>query len=106
MTRKYRSQSEWQEIIQHQKDSGLNALAFCRQYGLSSKYFYKRRLEQSTYSSIDTPTSTFIKIKKPADKTTTSPTKSIGMLHYNNSQLQLDSSVDAQWLAQLMQALS
>jgi len=106
MTRKYRSRSEWQEIIQHQKESGLNALAFCRQYGLSSKSFYKRRLEQKACSTIDTSAASFIKLKKPVGATINRPSKSVGVLHYNNSQLHLDSGVDAQWLAQLMQALS
>ncbi|MDT8283200.1 MAG: hypothetical protein RQ982_10405 [Gammaproteobacteria bacterium] len=41
--RKYRNHDEWQSIIQQQKDSGLNAAAFCQQQGLSSKTFYKRR---------------------------------------------------------------
>lgn len=106
MTRKYRSRSEWQEIIQHQKESGLNALTFCRQYELSSKSFYKRRREQNTCSTIEASPSTFIKVKKPANKATTSPTKPVGVLHYNNCQLHLHSSADVQWLSQLMQALS
>lgn len=104
MTRKYRSRSEWQEIIQHQKESGLNALDFCRQHGLSSKSFYKRRLEQKACSTMDASASSFIKLKKPGN--TAHPSKSVGVLHYNNCQLHLDSSADVQWLAKLMQALS
>ena len=104
MTRKYRSRTEWQEIIQHQKESGLNAIAFCRQYGLSSQSFYNHRLEQNTCSMMEASASSFIKLKKPG--TTTRLSKSIGVLHFNSSQLHLDASVDAQWLAKLMQALS
>ena len=102
-TRKHRSQAEWQNIIQQQKDSGLSAIAFCQQQGLSSKTFYKRRRTQCEAPSVDT---SFIKIKKPSTQISSQLSDPVGILHYHNSQLHIQSSTDAHWLAQLMQALS
>lgn len=101
--RKHRSQAEWQNIIQQQKGSGLSAIVFCRQQGLSSKTFYKRRRTQCEVPSVDAP---FIKIKKPSTQNAASISGPVGILHYHNSQLHIQSSTDAHWLAQLMQALS
>ena len=53
--RKHRSQAEWKTIIQQQKDSGLSAIVFCRQQGLSSKTFYKHRRTQCEAPSVDPP---------------------------------------------------
>jgi hypothetical protein len=101
--RKHRNQAEWQAIIQQQKDSGLSAVVFCRQQGLSSKTFYKHRRTQCEARSIDAP---FIKIKKPSSQIASSTSDPVGILHYRNSQLHIQSDTDAHWLAQLMQALS
>ena len=104
--RKHRSQAEWQDIIQQQKDSGLNAAEFCRQQRLSSKTFYKRRLAQSVAPNVETSHSSFIKIRKPSTQIASSTSEPVGILHYYNSQLHIQSSTDTHWLAQLMQALS
>ena len=101
--RKYRSQTEWQNIIQQQKDSGLSAITFCQQQGLSSKTFYKRRRTQYEAPIVD---ASFIKIKKSSTQIASSTTDPVGILHYHNSQLHIQSNTDAHWLAQLMQALS
>jgi hypothetical protein len=104
--RKHRSQAEWQAIIQQQKDSGLNAAEFCRQQGLLSKTFYKRRLAQSVVANVQTSHPSFIKIRKPSTQIASSTSGPVGILHYHNSQLHIQSNTDAHWLAQLMQALS
>lgn len=104
--RKRRSQAEWQSIIQQQKDSGLTVIAFCRQQGLSSKTFYKRRLGLRTSPGSEVPASSFIKIKKPSTKTVCSTSDSVGILHYQHSELHIHSGCDTHWLARLMQALS
>jgi hypothetical protein len=101
--RQRRSQAEWQNIIQQQKDSGLSAITFCQQQGLSSKTFYKRRRITCEALSVDT---SFIKIKKPTRKIVSRPSGPVSILHYHTSQLHIPSGTDVQWLAQLMQALS
>ena len=104
--RKHRSQAQWQNLIQQQIDSDLNAAEFCRQQGLSSKTFYKRRLAQSSTSNVKTPPSSFIKITKPTTAVVSGTSGTVGILHYHHSQLHLLPGTDAHWLAQLMQALS
>jgi hypothetical protein len=104
--RKRRSQAEWQSIIQQQKDSGLTIIAFCRQQGLSSKTFYKRRRGLHVLPDSEVPASSFIKIKKPSTKIVCSTTDPVAILHYQHSQLHIHPGCDVQWLAQLMQALS
>ncbi len=105
-TRKHRSQEEWQAIIQQQKDSGLSAIQFCQQQGLSSKTFYKRRRTQYAAMGNDTAPSPFIKIKKPSSSIISRTPEPMSILHYHHCQLHIQSGTDARWLAKLLQALS
>ena len=99
--RQRRSDAEWQQLIEQQQRSGLSVSTFCKQHGLSSKTFYKRRpaLGEATDS-----TERFVKIQRPS--TPAAATATTAVLQYHDSQLHLPAGVDAQWLAQLMQALS
>lgn len=47
MTR--RTQAEWHELIEQQRESGLTAAEFCRQHSVNAKYFSlrKQKLKQS-----------------------------------------------------------
>jgi len=40
---KYRTQLEWQALIEEQERSGLTGLEFCRRQGLFAKTFYRQR---------------------------------------------------------------
>jgi hypothetical protein len=42
--RQRRSDAEWQQLIERQQRSRLSAHAFCKEQGLTSKAFHKRRL--------------------------------------------------------------
>ncbi len=105
-TRKHRSQAEWQAIIRQQKDSGLSAIKFCQQQGLSSKTFYRRRRTQYAAMNKDTVSSSFIKIKKPSTSIISRASAPMSVLHYHDCQLHIQSGSDARWLAELLQALS
>ncbi len=105
-TRKHRSQAEWQAIIQQQKDSGLSAIKFCQQQGLSSKTFYRRRRTQRSAMGNDISPSSFIKIKKPGISIVSRTPAPMSVLHYHDCQLHIQSGTDARWLAELLQALS
>ncbi len=105
-TRKHRSQAEWQAIIQQQKDSGLSAIQFCQQQGLSSKTFYKRRRTQCAVLGNDASPSSFIKIKKPSPPVVTRASEPMSILHYHHCQRHVQPGTDARWLAELLQALS
>ena len=41
--REHRSNSEWQNIIERQEQSGLTGVAFCLQEGIYAKTFYRQR---------------------------------------------------------------
>ncbi len=100
--RKYRSATEWRELIDQQAKSGLNAAVFCAQHDISRKIFYRRRLALKQ-SAVDTAPDRFIQVQaKPAQ----AKTPSVGtVLHFQSSRLQLPPDIDPDWLAQLMQSL-
>lgn len=104
-TRKHRSHAQWQKIIQQQADSGLNVVAFCQQQGLSSKTFYKRRRQLHALAD-NVPATAFVKLSRPSHQPLNREPVPAGILHYRQSQLHIQPGCDAQWLAQLMQALS
>jgi transposase-like protein len=101
--RQRRTDAEWQQLIEQQERSGLNAHAFCRQQGLTSKTFYKRRQVLRQQTTATASTERFIKIQPPS--VPVAETATTAVLQYHDSQLHLPAGVDAQWLAQLMQAL-
>ena len=53
-SRKHRSKAEWRNLIEQQKRSGLNGVAFCEQWELSRKTFYRHRklLKEKTADSV------------------------------------------------------
>lgn len=102
--RQRRSNAEWQQLIEQQQRSGLSAHAFCQQHGLTSKTFYKRRQALRQPTAAMGATERFIKVQPTS--TPAAATATTAVLHYHDSQLHLTAGVDAQWLAQLMQALS
>lgn len=103
--RKRRSQAQWQALIRQQKESDQSVTLFCQQQNLSSKTFYKHRREYQAGKNIELPSKGFIKIKKPSSLPLTQ-TDSACILHYQNCKLQIQSKTDANWVAQIMQALS
>ena len=102
--RRRRSDAEWQQLIEQQQRSGLSAHAFCRQHGLTSKTFYQRRRALLEATTVADSTEQFIYVQPPSMPAAGTVTTAV--LHYHDSQLHVPASVDAQWLAQLMQALS
>jgi len=48
--RKYRSQAEWQDLIEHQVQNGLSGKAYCELHDIGLKSFYRHRksLRQNT----------------------------------------------------------
>jgi len=102
--RKYRSQSEWKELIDEQLASGLTGVAFCNERGLVAKTFYKQRrqLGYPRGQGRSAQPSGFVQahpLVTPASSFTVS-------LHYRDSRLELSPEVSATWVAELMRALS
>ena len=102
--RQRRSNAEWQQLIEQQQRSGLSAHAFCQQHGLTSKTFYKRRQALRQQTAAMDSTERFIRVQPTS--TPVAVTATTAVLRYHDSRLHLPADVDAQWLAQLMQALS
>ena len=96
--RKYRSRSEWLGIIQQFKSSACTPAEFCQQQNLDYKYFLKRK------RSLESKNSAFVKVQTSTAKQVI-PSADL-VLQYQNTRLHLTTEIDAQWLAQLMRALS
>jgi hypothetical protein len=100
--RKYRSVTEWRELIDQQAKSGLNAAVFCAQHGVCAKVFYRRRIELKQ-KAVDAATGRFIQVQAKPAQAITPPAGTV--LHFQSSRLQLPSGIDPDWLAQLMRSL-
>lgn len=103
--RKQRSQAQWLELIEQQKQSGLKASEFCRQQALNPQYFSKRKRQLRLHAEPTSQPSSFIKVQ-PSHKMSV-PSKVGGIsLSYQNIQLQLPTNIESHWLAQLIRALT
>ena len=100
---KRRSQQDWLMLFEQQAASGLSAATFCQEQSLCPHYFSKRKRELC-FSSTPTPVSAFVKLAQtPAMSTMDSDSLE---LRYQSVRLSMPLSVDTQWLARLLQALS
>ena len=94
-----RSSQEWQAIIEQQQVSGLSVVEFCQQQQLNSKYFHARQrsLLKRQQRNAGSP---FVKVSNP--------TSSSGVisLQVGDNRLTLPSTIEPQWLANLLKALS
>ncbi len=100
--RNYRSKREWRRLIEKQAGSGLSALAFCQQQGLSTKTFYRQRklLHQQNLIPVSRP---FVQIQP---KPMMPESSHAGILfQHRESRLSVSADTDPSWLAQLMKAL-
>lgn len=46
--KKYRTEKEWEFLIDEQINSGLNVTTFCKQKGIHPNHFYRKRTEINT----------------------------------------------------------
>jgi len=98
-----RSNAEWQDIIERQKQSGLTGVAFCLQEGIYAKTFYRQR-KLLRRKDLVAETKQFIQVQpKPVPALPIHPGI---VLQYRDSRLQMPARTEPLWLAQLMKALS
>ncbi len=101
--RKYRSLEEWQAVIDQQSQSGLGVAGFCKQHGLTAKYFYRKRRQLRDRKALVPAQSAFVQVspgsfpEKPAHRGLS--------LQYRECQLQIPPTTDPAWVAQLLQSL-
>jgi putative transposase len=102
-SRKYRSLEEWQALIDEQSQSGLGVAEFCKQHGLTPKYFYRKRRQLRDGKALVPTQSAFVQVspgsfpEKPVNRGLS--------LQYRECQLQIPPTTDPAWLAQLLQSL-
>jgi hypothetical protein len=98
-----RSNAEWQDIIERQKQSGLTGVAFCLQEGIYAKTFYRQR-KLLRRKGLVAETRQFIQVQpKPVPAMPIQPAM---VLQYRDSRLQMPAGAEPLWLAQLMKFLS
>lgn len=57
MTKKYKSDQEWQQLIDQQHKSGLTIARFCKEHQISESCFYrkKREVQQKQHENVLIP---------------------------------------------------
>ena len=99
---KRRSQAQWRALFQQQQSSGLNAAAFCREQGVSAKYFSLRRrqlLDGATSHAEAAPAFVPVALRSPLE----SPALEVRL--GETLVLRVPTSVAPRWLAELLHAL-
>jgi hypothetical protein len=90
------TQDQWRVLIDEHAASGQTAMAFCAERGIDNKYFSTRKSQLSKPSS----TRGFVAV-------TTKPTDSQSIqLIAGAAQLRIPTDVSAQWLADVIKALT
>lgn len=93
-----KTKSQWLALFEEQNQSGLSVAQFCKKKQLSEAYFY---LKRKKLQSQDNQVNTFVAVRP--ESVTPEPAMT---LQFGQCQLQLDSSTNSQWVADLMKSLS
>ena len=98
-----RTQQQWQELIQQQRESDGSIKDFCLEQGLSTSSFYQHKAQMLTHSEtiLPSPFSQVLSIKPEAP----TPAHSIS-LNMGNVTMTLDGCTDVHWLASLVGQLA
>ncbi|WP_444997557.1 IS66 family insertion sequence element accessory protein TnpA [Aliikangiella sp. IMCC44359] len=99
---KRRAEQEWLALFKQHEQSGLSAAEFCRKHQLNAKYFSKRQFDLNWKQSRKTANQSFIQVKRPELNLSPSSIQ----LTIGQTQLYLPQSIDANWLAILVKALT
>jgi len=101
--RKRRSRTQWQSLIEDQAQSGLSITEFCKQQGLVTKYFYRKRRQLRDGKALVQTGESFVRVSP--EPSFTMPPEAVLLLHHRDCRLQLPTTTDPAWLAQLLQSL-
>lgn len=97
---------KWQDIIQQQLKSGLPVSRFCKTNSLSITCFYKykKELNKSANPEAEDPVTnnSFVKIQPPNVSNRGERIK----IQYQQSTLSLPTTLEPDWIANLLKALS
>lgn len=99
-----RDNNTWLKLFEHQEQSGLSAVEFCRQQQINIQTFYTRRRDIRRQQT----SSKFVQVKR--EMTTIESRMDEGtqafILEHGCSQLSVPVNVSSRWLASLMKALN
>ena len=100
-----RSKEEWQVLIQAQKASGLNQTQFCKEHGLSSKYFSLRKKQLLGALALHANSTEFIRLDRTSGNET--PSGSPVIVRLQGVALELPSTAaSVSFLAEVIQCLA
>lgn len=99
-----REVQDWLNLFEQQKQSGLTAVAFCRQQQINVQTYYTRRRD----IRLQRTSSKFVHVKREVMKVE-SYTKEVSgelLLQFGNAQLSVPININPHWIATVMKALS
>jgi hypothetical protein len=99
-----REVEDWLNLFEQQKQSGLTAVAFCRQQQINVQTYYTRRRDirlQRTHSK-------FVHVKREVTKIESHTEETGGelLLQLGSAHLSVPTNVSPHWLATVMKALA
>ncbi len=95
---------DWLNLFEQQKQSGLTAVAFCRQQQINVQTYYTRRRD----IRLQRTSNKFVQVKREVTKVE-SYTEAMGgelLLQLGNAQLSVPININPHWIATVMKALS
>ena len=99
-----REVQDWLNLFEQQKQSGLTAVAFCRQQQINVQTYYTRRRD----IRLQRTSSKFVQVKREVTKVE-SYTEAMGgelLLQFGNAHLSVPININPHWIATVMKALS
>ncbi len=98
-----REVQDWLNLFEQQKQSGLTALAFCRQQQINVQTYYTRRRD----IRLQRTSNKFVQVKREVTKVE-SYTEAMGgelLLQLGNAQLTVPININPHWIATVMKAM-
>jgi len=99
-----RDVQDWLNLFDQQKQSGLTAVAFCRQQQINVQTYYTRRRD----IRLQRTNSKFVQVKREVTKVE-SYTEEMGgdlLLKLGNAELTVPTTTNPHWVAAVMKALA
>ena len=95
---------DWLNLFEQRKQSGLTAVAFCRQQQNNVQTYYTKRRD----IRLQRTSNKFVQVKREVTKVE-SYTEAMGgelLLQFGNAQLSVPININPHWIATVMKALS
>jgi hypothetical protein len=92
---------QWLDHIEAWQSSGLKQSAYCRQQGLNTHTFAARLSEYRRHRAMSSPALIPVQVQSPAP-----PAERLVLHGSQGYRLELPSTVDAAWLAELLRCLA